>query len=60
VQLTARSTQVFCGWGLAGENGIERYRAAVGRHGQLGGTEHAEVVSWPGWAAGELGCFARS
>ncbi|MGH3226721.1 MAG: hypothetical protein ACRDPY_49935 [Streptosporangiaceae bacterium] len=30
VMLTGCSTEVFRGWGLAGELGIERYRAAVG------------------------------
>jgi len=29
------------------------------RHGQLSDTEHAEVVSRLGWAAGELGYPAR-
>jgi hypothetical protein len=53
VRLTGHSKEVFRGWGLAEELGIERYRAAVGRlWQQLAWYEFDEAVPPLGYRSG--------
>ena len=53
--------ELFGRLGLPDADTMNTFAAShlAARRGQLSDTEQAEVVSWLGWAAGELGYPAR-